>query len=173
MKFIIIALVLILFAILLFWLSHRQTRHLGLPGGEIVTSDTGLWQTPTQVYFDPRLYLSGKPDYVIRDKEGFIPVEVKTGRTPLEPYDSHIIQLAAYCHLIDQATGLRPPYGLLNYPGKTFKVDFTEELEQTLLALITDLRQKEGVHHEPARSHDDFARCRKCGYRSHCSERLV
>ena len=39
-----------------------------------------------------------------------IPVEVKTGRTPDAPYDSHMFLLVCYSCFIDRATGLRPRF---------------------------------------------------------------
>ena len=87
-----------------------------------------MWQVVVEPYYDSHLHLTGKPDYVIKQGYTSIPVEVKTGRTPDAPYDLHIFQLAAYCVLIDRATGLRPPYGVLNYPERTYKIEFTEEI---------------------------------------------
>ncbi|MFH1446369.1 MAG: PD-(D/E)XK nuclease family protein, partial [Chloroflexota bacterium] len=110
MKMLWLALLLIATAALIFWLASRQREGSGLPGGDIVYSDTGLWEETQEAFYDSRLNLTGKPDYVIRQGYTLLPVEVKTGRTPIEPYDSHIYQLCAYCYLVEQATGLRPPY---------------------------------------------------------------
>ena len=164
-------LLLVLAAFFYFWAKHTH-KQSGLPGGKIVYSDMGAWEATEETFFDPRLYLTGKPDYVIRQGHMLIPVEVKTGRTPLEPYDSHIFQLAAYCYLIDQATGLRPPYGVLHYPKQTFKIDFTEDMEALLLNLIADMREVERRKGEVSRSHNEVRRCSGCGYRDACQERL-
>lgn len=172
MKLYQIALLLILLAALFYWFSKRVRAKTGLPGGEIVYADTTQWLRNEKTFFDPRLNLTGRPDYIIRQGDTLIPIEVKTGRTPIEPYDSHIFQLAAYCVLIDQATGLRPPYGLLHYPKQTFKIAFSPELESTLLELIMDLREKERRSTPPARSHAEHARCQRCGYRKECDQRL-
>lgn len=172
MKLYWLALLLILVAALLYGFSKAVRKKSGLPGGQIVYSDTDQWQKNEQAFFDPRLNLTGKPDYVIRQGNTLIPVEVKSGRTPQEPYDSHIFQLAAYCHLIDQASGLRPPYGLLHYPKQTFKIEFTEALESAFLALVADLHEKERRNTALQRSHNEMARCRHCGFRNVCEQRL-
>lgn len=167
-----IALLLLLMAALFFWLSRRQRKQSGLPMGEVVYADTSIWQVVAKPYYDSHLHLAGKPDYVIKQGYTSIPVEVKTGRAPPSPYDSHIMQLAAYCVLIDRATGLRPPYGVLHYPEKTYQIEFTEELEAALMDLLADMREKEKRKDSVARSHESEARCRRCGFRKVCDQRL-
>ncbi len=49
--------------------------------------------------------LSGRPDYVIKLADNLIPVEEKKGRTPQGPLYSHILQVAAYCLLIEETFG--------------------------------------------------------------------
>ncbi len=172
MKFLVLALLLLATAALLFYFALRQHKKSGLPMGEVVYADTSAWQTLAEPYYDSHLHLAGKPDYVIKQGYTSIPVEVKTGRTPPAPYDSHIMQLASYCVLIDRATGLRPPYGVLHYPEKTYQVAFTPELEQALLDLLTDIRAKEKHKKGVNRSHQSEARCRRCGFRKVCDQRL-
>src|SRR3972149_2334260 len=64
------------------------------------------------------LDLVGKPDYLIQSKQGLIPVEVKTGRTPARPFESHVFQVAAYCALVERNFKQRPPYGIIRYPER-------------------------------------------------------
>ncbi len=173
MTYLYIALLLILAAALVFWLAGRKRKKSGLPGGEIIYADSRLWQRVTEPYFDSHLRLSGKPDFVIKQGHTSIPVEVKTGRTPSAPYDSHIFQLAAYCVLIDRATGLRPPYGILHYPERTYKIDFTGELEDSLLDLLKEMHSREKFSNGVPRSHESEARCRKCGFRKVCDQKLA
>ena len=66
--------------------------------------------------------LSGRPDYVIKLADNLIPVEEKKGRTPQGPLFSHILQVAAYCLLIEDTMGKAPPYGLLKYPEREDEV---------------------------------------------------
>ena len=54
----------------------------------------------------------------------FIPIEVKTGGYT-EPQESHILQLAAYCHLLEENYNKFVPYGILIYSDiSKFKIPF-------------------------------------------------
>lgn len=166
-------LVLILLALLLWFLSQRAQRASGLPGGQVVYTDTGGWGRLEKPLFSARLQLTGKPDYLMRDGAGYVPVELKSGRAPATgPYAAHVYQLAAYCALTAETYGRRPAYGLIKYADKILRVDFTPRLEAELLMLLDDMRA-DGEAEEVARSHSSVARCRACGFREVCEESLV
>lgn len=165
-------LLLLLFAFILFIISGIQRRASGLPGGRVIYSDTRAWGKVEKPFYDRALSLTGMPDYLVEQNGRIIPVEVKTGRAPKAPYDSHIFQLAAYCLLVHRATGRRPPHGIIHYPGRDFAVDYTPDLENALLDLIADMRIDER-RAEVQRSHEDEQRCRGCGFRQVCDQRLV
>jgi len=112
-----LALAFTLLALGLFWLSARQRRSAGLPGGRVIYNDTRGWGALEKPLIDEALGLTGKPDYLVREHGRIIPVEVKTGRTPESPYDGHIFQVAAYCLLVEKTYGKRPPYGIIRDPG--------------------------------------------------------
>jgi len=153
--------------------SEQQKRRTGLPQGKVIYADSDQWQAVTEPLYDPQLKLTGKPDYILGLREGvLVPVEVKSMPAPTQPYANHVMQLAAYCLLLERTSGQRPPYGLLRYREQTFQVDYTPELEQTLLALIAGMRAAESQGEEPARSHAEVSRCRGCGYREICDQRL-
>ncbi len=167
-----VALVFIALAFFFFWLSSRQRREAGLPGGRIIYTDTRGWGKVEKPLYDANLQLTGRPDYLVERNNRIIPVEVKSGRTPEAPYDSHIFQIAAYCLLVHKTLGRRPPYGILHYPGRDFAVDYTPELEAALLDLLADMRRDERQA-SADRSHEDAARCRGCGFRSICDQKLM
>ena len=165
-------LIILLVAFILFFISGRQRRASGLPSGRVIYTDTRAWGKLEKPLFDKDLGLTGKPDYLVEQNGRIIPVEVKTGRAPEAPYDSHIFQLATYCLLVHRSTGKRPLYGIIHYPGRDFAVDYTPDLENALLDLIADMRIDE--HHlEVQRSHEDEHRCRRCGFRGVCDQRLA
>ncbi|MBG0770126.1 MAG: Dna2/Cas4 domain-containing protein [Anaerolineaceae bacterium] len=166
------ALALIAAAILFLWLANRQRRQAGLPAGRISYTDVGEWQPNHQALYDPKLGLAGKPDYLVYINGVPVPVEVKSGRTPTAPYDSHIIQLAAYCYLVEVTTGKVPPYGLLRYPKETFEIAYTPELRLELLELVGAIRTDSRRRTPPERSHDNARRCSGCGFRETCDQRL-
>lgn len=165
-------LVLILLALVLWYLSRRVSEATGLPAGRVVYADTGAWGRVEKPLFSARLQLTGRPDYLVRDGEGYIPVEVKSGRAPAGgPHESHVYQLAAYCALVAEAYGRRPACGLIKYADKTLAVDYTPALESDLMAVLDDIRADAGENDVP-RSHDSAARCRACGFREVCGEEL-
>ena len=167
----ILGLLLLLFAFILFFISGRQRRLSGLPGGRVIYTDTRAWGKLEKPLFDKDLGLTGKPDYLVEQNGRIIPVEVKTGHTPGAPYDSHIFQVAVYCLLVQKTYGKRPPHGIIHYPDRDFAVDYTADLENALLDLIAGIRMNEHRTEVP-RSHEDSQRCRRCGFRTICEQRL-
>ncbi len=144
---------------------------MGLPPGRLVYADPGLWGKPEKPFYDSELGLTGKPDYVVNQKGRLLPVEVKSAWAPSVPYDSHILQLGAYCLLIERATGKRPPYGILKYRNRTFAIDYTSSLENSVMEIIEKI-QKQKNRSQASRSHDEARRCAHCGYRKTCDQRL-
>ncbi|MBX3047039.1 MAG: CRISPR-associated protein Cas4 [Anaerolineales bacterium] len=166
-----VALVLLVLAVVLLWVSTRQRSALGLPSGQVLYSDTGVERRLEQPLMDEALGLIGRPDYLVQNGDGLVPVEVKSGRTPRQPYQSHIYQLAAYCVLVARQFEQRPAYGIIRYPERSFRVEFSAALEAQVLSLLAAMRQglRQGELH---RSHSTAARCAACGYRQVCSERI-
>ena len=78
---------------------HEQT---GLPQGRVIYADTGAWSRCEQPLFSRRYLLTGRPDYLVDDRRAKIPVEVKSTPSPPSPYRSHVLQLAAYCLLVEE-----------------------------------------------------------------------
>ena len=166
------AIALLCVALVLLWQANRQQKSAGLPGGKVIYSDTKDWGSVDKPFYDPMLGLTGKPDYVVKKRNQLIPVEVKSSQVTDSPYDSHIYQLAAYCYLIERETDTRPQYGILHYPARTFRIDYTQELENALLELISDIRYQER-RTVVNRSHEVQQRCASCGYQDNCNQSLV
>ena len=167
-----VALLLIILAALLLWQSTRQRRQAGLPGGRLLYTDTRGWGRLEKPLTAADLGLTGKPDYLVQHGGTIIPVEVKSGRAPAAPYDSHIYQVAAYCLLVERTYGKRPPYGILHYSGRDFAIDYTPQLESALLDCLAEMRRDESKRSVP-RSHEQAARCGKCGFRKICDQSLA
>jgi CRISPR-associated exonuclease Cas4 len=163
--------VLLALGLWLHWLARRGRARSGLPQGRVIYTDTGGWGRLERPLFSRRFLLTGKPDYLVTYEDGVIPVEVKSSHAPARPYPSHALQLAAYCLLVEECYGQRPPYGIIKYADRTFEVDYTPELEDELLATLDCMRADLADGNVP-RSHGAPRRCRACGYRSRCDERL-
>ena len=163
--------ILTLSGILLLWISGQQRRSVGLPSGRVIFADHNQWGRVEKPLYDPTFNLTGKPDYLIEQGDVIIPVEVKSGRGKTAPYDSHIYQLAAYCLLVEQSYGMRPPYGILHYSNQDIAVDYTPQLEQEIIDLLRDIRSQER-RRNIGRSHHSSNRCRRCSYLAACDQAL-
>jgi CRISPR-associated exonuclease Cas4 len=157
------------------WLLLRARalrQDAGLPAGRVAYVDTGAWNRCERPLFSHRFQLTGRPDYLVQTKEGLIPVEVKSGQAPAQPYSAHVLQLAAYCLLVEEQEGRSPPHGIIKYGNKAFEVEYTSglraELLRTLDAVRRDLRAT-----NVARDHDEVGRCQGCGYGEQCDQRLA
>ena len=124
-------------AILLLKIIKKQSRQFGVLEKKHVYHDTKT--SPGITLNAKTIKLSGKPDYLIKDKEKFIPVEVKTGKTPNSPYVNHTMQLMAYCFLVEENYGVRPPGGYLKYPNKEFKIAYTHQAEEEIRNLVEEI----------------------------------
>lgn len=167
-----VPLLLFIIALFFFWHSNRQRKEAGLPSGRVIYSDTRGWGKVEKPLFYPAMELTGKPDYLVQQNGKIIPVEVKSGRAPEAPYDSHVYQLASYCLLVEKTYGTRPPYGIIHYEDRDFAVDYTRELENALIDLLVEMKRDE-INKDVPRSHEQAGRCAKCGFRNHCDQSLV
>ncbi len=165
---------LLLIGLWLLILSRRRRVRGGLPAGEVVYSDSRAWQPVARPLISRRYGLIGKPDYLVEVARGQapVPVEVKTGRRPSQPYPGHIMQLAAYCLLVEEQWQTAPPYGLIHYgEDATFRIDYTPALRTELLAVLAEMRAASAAP-DVTRSHQEPARCRRCGVAHACDARL-
>ena len=169
---IVLALLLLAAALFLLWQAARRRAETGLPAGRVVYTDTRAWGAVEKPLYDPTTGLTGKPDYLVRQNGATLPVEVKSGYAPSAPREGHVLQLAAYCLLVEATTGARPPYGLLRYRNRTFAVDYTPALEARLKETLAEMQRDERRAAVP-RSHDDPARCARCGFAQVCDEKLA
>ncbi len=164
----------ILLALLLLYRRRieRARAERGIPAGNLAYQDTE--DRLAKTLYSRRYHLTGRPDHVFLDGNCYIPVEVKTGRTPRAPYWSQVMQLIAYCALVEEDTGIRPPYGMILFEesGVSFKVDFTAEHERILVDVLDEMRRKRGTF-ETHRSHENPRVCAACGFNDRCDERLT
>ena len=155
------------------WLWSREQRtQTGLPEGDVIYTDTSAWFHNADSLVVRSLKLVGKPDYLIQEADGsIVPVEIKSGNAPAEPHEGHVLQLAAYCVLVMENYQVRPQYGIIQYKDTAFAVDFTPDMEEDLYDLLAEMR--ETMYEEDMdRDHNDWQRCRRCGLRTVCSQRL-
>lgn len=150
--------------------SEELVRRAKLVQGEVSYVDRA--GRPSDLMASRIVPLQGRPDYIVEREGASIPVEVKTGKTPRHPYASHVLQLAAYCYLVNETTRKRPPFGVLAYPGQQFEIAYTPALEDEMLRhlLKIQLALRTGEAH---RNHTNPRRCLGCSRREGCPERLA
>ncbi len=147
------------------WSVETKKKSYGIPDGLIVYSDLNV---PAEPLFSKRSRLTGKPDYILKKENQCIPVEVKSGKGP-HPHQSQVLQLAAYCQILEDTSGAFIPQGILVYNNVPYTIRFDPklrfELESMMKTMRTSLRS--GVvkrnHHEPAR-------CRHCSMKQYCTD---
>jgi CRISPR-associated exonuclease Cas4 len=74
--------------------------------------------------------------------------------------------------LIEKTYGKRPPYGIIHYSNRDFAIDYSQELESSLLDLLAEMKRDEHKKDIP-RSHEQASRCTRCGFRKICDQSLV
>lgn len=169
--FVSVALALLLLAVVLgIWALSLRSR-TGLPWVPVVYQDTSR-QIVEKPLIARQLGLTGKPDYLVALRGHVIPVEVKPGRQATLPYESDLMQLATYCVLVEETYRSAPPYGLLRYEKRTFRLDYTPHVRNEVLALVDEMRAVM-EQADCVRSHDDPARCRGCGFFEQCDQAIA
>ena len=167
-----VAFVVLLIAVACLLLAKSLRRRSGLPEGEIVYKDTS--GEDSEVLVSTHYGLCGKPDYLLEEEGGLVPVEVKSSAAPRNgrPYPSHLMQLAVYFLLVEDVLEEVAPYGLIRYRDRTLRIENTDELRAELLDVVAEMQAilPDG---EAYRSHDIVRRCAGCSVAYACDERLA
>ncbi len=98
-----------------------------------------------------------------------IPEEWKSGSRVC---DSHRAQVGAYLILVEEETGVRPPYGVIVLgSGERVTVKNTPELREWVLGVAEQIRaaRRELGREIPVRQ--TAAKCLACGMREGCGQR--
>jgi len=147
--------------------QHMKEKH---QVDQVDYVDTGA--APPKMFVSERHGLRGRPDYVMVEGEDHIPVEVKTGRTPRGPLFSHILQVAAYCLLLEEEYQRTPSHGVIRYPDASFDIEYNEDTKRLVLQKLEEMRRAlaKGTAH---RNHHRPGKCVGCSRRAVCPERLA
>ena len=154
-----LALILMGIAVLMLLLGRRQLRMARLPSAHIAYSDTGIGAEVLAPISSNRYRLTGKPDYLIQTSSGLIPVELKSRPAPRsgDPFESHRMQVAVYCLLVEETYGMRVPFAEIQHLDRAIRVPYTPELRERLLQIVSEMRKREGA--DLPRNHRKPARC--------------
>ena len=161
-------------AVLAWFVGRGLFARTGLPTGDILYADVDSTFPQPPPLISKRYSLSGKPDYLVRVKDGIAPVELKSSPCPSSgrPYEGHLFQLAAYCLLVEDVCRVSVPYGLIRYEDRTVRVEYTPSLRASLLALLDEMRTVERDK-ECHINHNQPSKCRSCSFRPGCGESLI
>lgn len=172
--FLFVSIILMIGAILLItsaaWIRRSvrtKKKSYGIPEGLILYSDLNV---PAAPLFSRRFRLTGKPDYIVRKENQCIPVEVKSGKGP-RPHQSQVFQLAAYCQILEDTSGVFVPEGILVYNNVPYTIRFDPKLRFELESVMKTMRAslRSGVvkrnHHEPGR-------CHHCSMKQYCTDSI-
>lgn len=117
-----------------------------------------------------RYRLTGRPDAVRRAPDGrSVPVEVKHRPAPRAgPFPSHLVQLWAYCLLLEEADGRPPAFGVLRYDDREIRVVWDAAARAELLAVRRAVdRPYDG------RATPSPGRCARCRWADRCDARAA
>ena len=139
---------------------------------DIETPDGLTRDTP--VLKSAKFNLAGRPDYLIKDKEQRIPVEVKTGRRPKAPFFSHVLQIGAYCLLSEETFGVKPSHGQIRYgfENEPHEVKWDSDLKGLVNEKLEEMNDILKGKMEAHRNHKRVGKCNNCSRRKGCPERL-
>ena len=160
------ALVVLILILVIIWAIYRALNPKALPGpvvavdGSVTSATVGRVATMSSGIHG----LVGQPDELRRSPDGrVVPVEVKSSRGPppgRPPFFSHILQLYAYCQIVEDQQGVAPPHGVLIYSdGIPLKVVWNGRARQELAEWVARFR-------EPYRGDalPSVPKCRRCSY---------
>jgi len=145
-----------------------KKKRYRIPDGKIMYSDLNV---PAKPLFSRHYRVAGKPDYIVKENNHYIPIELKSGSYS-SPQKNHMFQLAAYCQLLEDTYGAFVPYGIIVYKNSDYKIPFDPKLRFELESVIRTMRSslKTG---DVVLNHNDSNKCRFCSMRTYCNNKLV
>jgi len=156
------------------WLFRSRGRaaekRLGVPVRRICAADVGV-EVPqinsevSKTLVSHEHQAKGIPDYLVDDREEFVPIEVKSARV-WGPYDSDVYQLLTQCFLSEE-DGRLIRHGRLVYANQNFDIPYSPSERQKVLQVLAKIRQAERVPLKDIPGKQDH-RCRGCVYRTLC-----
>ncbi len=160
----------VLFVIIKFVIKFKEQevkeikRTYQIQEGKIKYTDL---DKPSKPLFSDKLKLVGKPDYIVKQGQTYIPVEIKKGNHT-NPFQSHIIQLIAYCCLVEERYNTKVPYGVLIYEDYQIKIPYSEDKKKELLEVMKIMRTQKDFK----RNHNSINKCRACGFSHVCEDKI-
>jgi len=147
-------------------LIEERRRILGLPSGDLVYEDV---DGQGEMLHSDQAPLSGKPDYIIKLSNGqLVPITLKLSvHNVTSPQSNHVIQVAAYCLILEDYSEVPPTHGILRYADRDFTVEYTPTLRKKVLRLLTEM-QDWNENQRPQLARQKVTKCRACTFQPIC-----
>jgi CRISPR-associated exonuclease Cas4 len=148
-------------------LIRERHRALGLPEGELVYEDADGEGEPLSSSAFP---LVGKPDYIVELPDGRpVPIELKLGvHDASSPYSNHIIQVGAYCLILEDYFERPPTHAVLRYADREFTIDYTPALRRKVIKLLAEM-ERCSEQQPPPLTRQRALKCRVCVFQPVCT----
>ena len=142
-------------------------------GEEKIETPDGLTED-TPILKSRKYNLAGRPDYMIKENDLHLPVEVKTGRRPKAPFFSHVLQIGAYCLLSEETFQKSPSHGQIRYgfENEPHNDEWEPKLKNLVVEKIEEMNDILDGKMEAHRNHKRAGKCNNCSRRKGCPERL-
>jgi len=112
----------------------------------------------------------GKPDYIVKLPDGRpVPVELKLNVVDVTaPHSNHVVQIGAYCLILEEYFERPPTYGIVRYADCEFTVEYTPALRKKVIRLLAAM-QKCSQQQPPPLATQKAAKCRACDFKAICA----
>lgn len=148
-------------------LQVQRRRDLRLPSGDLVYEDADGQGEPLSSREVP---LVGKPTYIVQLSDGRpVPIEqLKSSVQNLkEPQSNHVVQIGAYCLILEDYFEEPPTHGVLRYADREFVVDYTPALRKKVLRILKDMGNC-SEQYPPSLTRQRATKCRACLFQPIC-----
>ena len=147
-------------------LLDERRRVLGLPSGDLVYEDA---DGQGEILYSDQVPLIGKPDYIIKLPNGqLVPIELKLSvQNVTSPHSNHIMQIAAYCLILEDYSEVPPAYGVLRYADCDFTIDYTPALRKKVIRLLSEMGNCDEKQ-RPQLARQRVTKCRACTFQPIC-----
>jgi len=171
-------LILIVIAALVIYFSLKSnnewTAKTGVPPRTVAFHDLGTEESPSPMSIllrSEKLGLVGKPDILTLSSGTYIPIEYKSAHRD-KPASDHIAQLMAYCVLVEEHFGKKPPYGIIVYGnGRRFRIPYTNREKEKIERLVETIRRYKQSGAKPVLKSCAPGKCSRCGFKYLCSSK--
>ncbi len=148
-------------------LQAQRRRDLKLPSGDLVYENADGQGEPLSSREVP---LVGKPTYIVQLSDGRpVPIEqLKSSVQNLkEPQSNHVVQIGAYCLILEDYFEEPPTHGVLRYADREFVVDYTPALRKKVLRILKDMSNC-SEQYPPSLTRQRATKCRACLFQPIC-----